>query len=454
MGAGLPAPPRRRQRRDPVTAPAASARFRAAATNWRRPGVRRTVARTAGFNVASSAAAAIGGVVVARVLGPSLRGDYAAITAWFGVVLIVGSMGQPAALCYFVARDPDRARGYVATSRAMMLTTGVVALVVGMLLAPVLAHGRPGVTTGYRIVFAAAILAFVGASYTFSLQARVIQLWNWVRIIQPVLACAAILALWAVGVLTLHTVLIVLPATMLVQLLWAYRCCRRNGLAPGRADASLVRPLIVYGVAQIAALTPAALNSQLDQLVLSQTVPSADLGRYAIAVSLSSLPIPFVAAVGNVVFPKLAAARSHDAGTSRLQHHATLGSAVIAASMLVPLAVVAHWLVPFVFGAGYAGVVPLLWILTPGGIFLACNQVVGDFLRGRGKPIVVAWAEGLAVVFTIALLVVLLPLVGVYGAAIASTVAYGVALVAMLRSLHRLPHDVRRGSAGVLAADL
>jgi hypothetical protein len=60
-------------------------------------------------------------------------------------------------------------------------------------------------------------------------------------------------------------------------------------------------------------------------------------------------------------------------------------------------------------------------------------------LRGRNRPIVVAWSQGLAAVFTVALLIALLPLVGVYGAAIASTVAYGIALAAMLRCLWRLP---------------
>ena len=54
---------------------------------------------------------------------------------------------------------------------------------------------------------------------------------------------------------------------------------------------------------------------------------------------------------------------------------------------------------------------------------------------------VVARAEGLAAVFTVILLVALLPVAGVYGAAIASTVAYGVALVVMLLCLRRLPSD-------------
>ena len=72
--------------------------------------------------------------------------------------------------------------------------------------------------------------------------------------------------------------------------------------------------------------------------------------------------------------------------------------------MLVPLALAAHWLVPLIFGAAYLGAVPLLWILTPGAVFLACGQVVGDLLRGRSQPGAVAWAQGLAAVFTVVLL--------------------------------------------------
>ncbi|MHB1593664.1 MAG: UDP-N-acetylglucosamine 2-epimerase [Streptosporangiaceae bacterium] len=92
--------------------------------------------------MASTVAAGLGGILLARTVGPSVRGEYAAITAWFGVALMVGGMGQPAALCFYVAHDPARAPEYVATSRAMMLVTGGLALTGGILLAPVPAHGR------------------------------------------------------------------------------------------------------------------------------------------------------------------------------------------------------------------------------------------------------------------------------------------------------------------------
>ena len=447
----LGAPARRRAKKS--AAHAAPGRLQDLATRLRWRGMGQAVARTAGFNVASTIAAGLGGVILARVTGPTVRGEYAAITAWFGVAVMVGGMGQPAALCFYVARHPLNAREYVATSRAMMLMTGGLTLVAGVLLAPVLAHGQADVIVGYRIAFGTSIVAFVGSSYIFSLQARDLPRWNVVRLSQPVLSLAAFGILWRLRLLTLDVALLILLGTMLLQLIWAHRCCRHVGLAPGRARVSFVRPLAAYGVAQIAALTPTNINAFLDQLVLSQTVPSADLGRYAVAVSLTSLPVPLVAAIGNVAFPRLASQRAVTGGTSQLQRVAVLGSAGIAIGILVPLAVVAHWLVPLAFGADYAAAVPLLWILTPGAVFLSCGQVVGDLLRGRNRPIFVAWAQGLAAVFTVVLLLILLPFVGVSGAAIASTVAYGVALAAMLRCLRRLPNDFERMETSPPIAD-
>jgi O-antigen/teichoic acid export membrane protein len=429
-----------------MTVHAGLSRLWGVATASRRGSFARSVTRTAGFNVAGMVAAGLGGVIIARAVGPTVRGEYAAVTSWFGLALMVGGMGQPAALCFYVAREPEHAREYVATSRLMMLTTGAFAIAAGMLLAPVLSHGEAGVATAYRIAFGASVVAFVNASYTFSLQARDLRRWNLLRLFQPVLSLIAIVTLWRLRMLSLDAALVVLATTMALQLGWAYICCRRVGLAPGHARASLVRPLAAYGAAQIAALTPAALNANLDQLVLSQTVPPADLGRYAIAVSLSLLPLPIVSAIGNVAFPRLASQREATGRTRQLQQFAVLGSAGLAVAILVPLAAVAYWMVPLVFGAAYRGAVPLLWVLTPGSVFLACGQVVGDLLRGRRHPGAVAWAQGLAAILTVVLLLALLPLVGVYGAAIASTISYGVALAAMLRHLRRLPrHPGARG---------
>ena len=320
-----------------------------------------------------------------------------------------------------------------------MLVTGALVLVAGVLFAPLLAHGSSGVAAGYRIACGAALAALAGTGYVSSLQARDLHRWNVVRVSQPLLSLTAITGLWALRLLTLHSALTVLAVTLLLQAGYAYCCCRFSGLAPGASEAALVGPLASYGLTQLAALAPTTFNAQLGQLVLSQTVPPADLGRYAIAVSLTLLPMPLVSAIGNVAFPRLAALRVVTEATRRLQFLAVIGSAAIASAILLPLGAVAYWVVPLIFGAGYRGAVPLLWMLIPGAIFAACGQVVGDLLRGGNHLAAVVWSQGPAAVFLVVLLIVLLPVIGVMGAAISSTVAYGIALALMLWWLRRLP---------------
>jgi O-antigen/teichoic acid export membrane protein len=161
------------------------------------------------------------------------------------------------------------------------------------------------------------------------------------------------------------------------------------------------------------------------------------------------IPVPLVSAIGSVAFPQLAARRVLSARSHRLTRAAIVASAGIAAAILLPVACVAYWIVPLVFGQSYRAAVPLVWLLTPSGVFMASGQVAGDLLRGLGRPGLVAAAQGLATVFTLILLFALLPLLGVAAAAIASTVAYGVALATMMRFLWRpSPQAINEHSGG------
>jgi O-antigen/teichoic acid export membrane protein len=405
----------------------------------RRRQIGSAIAKTAVFNAATTAAGALSGIIVARTVGPTVRGEYAAVTSWFGLLLMLGEVGQSAAVCFHVARDPRRAAGYIATSRTLMMVTGTVALVSGLLLAPTLAQGAPGLTDAYRIAFGGLIVGFIGTSYTYGLQARDTQRWNLVRVSQPLLALLVILVLRQEGRLTLDNAVATVILTLTVQLGFSYYWCLQTRLAPGHFRPRLVGPLLKYGLAQLAANTPTTVNNFLDQLVLSQLVPPADLGRYAIAVSVTLVPVPLVSAIGNVAFPRLAARRGPTASGDRLQMLAIVVSAGLAAAILLPIAASAYWLVPAVFGPAYRSAVPLVWILTPGGIFLACGQVVGDLLRGLNRPGLVAIGQGVAAVATMVLLFALLPSTGVTAAAIASTVAYGTALAVMIHWLRRPP---------------
>ena len=76
-----------------------------------------------------------------------------------------------------------------------------------------------------------------------------------------------------------------------------------------------------------------------------------------------------MSAIGNVAFPRLAAMRAIPAAGRGLPMTALLVSAVTASAILLPIAAIAFWLIPEVFGPAYRDAVPLLWILTPGEFF-------------------------------------------------------------------------------------
>lgn len=410
-------------------------------------GVRRfgqTVARTSVCNVASAAAAGIAGIVIARSLGPAVRGEYAAVMAWFGVVLVIGQLGQTAATTYFVARERARAADYLATSRNLMVFSGLVTLGIGLLLAPALAAGSGAAVTGFRLMFATCLASFVGASYVFSLQATNLLWWNLARVSQPVAYLVAVTGLHLADRLDLLAALGVLSATIVGQAALAYLLCRRAGLTGGRAGRGYAGPLTRYGLGQLAAATPALVTARLGMLVLSLVVPAAALGQYAVAASVTALALPVVSAVGNVSFPRIASRTLTRSSLERLHRWAVLTSAAVGVVLLLPLVVTAPWLVPLVFGAGFGGAVPLVLLLAPGGVLLACGRVCADLLKGHGRPYAVAGAQSVAAVATVAMLAALVPLFGVTGAAATSTLSAAVALLLMLQALRRLPDSPRR----------
>jgi O-antigen/teichoic acid export membrane protein len=92
------------------TADTAGGTRRARLGRLTRSDVSRRVASTAAYNVAIVAAGSLSGLIIARYLGPTKRGDYAAVTTWFAAVATIAEFGQPAAICYYISSEPARAR--------------------------------------------------------------------------------------------------------------------------------------------------------------------------------------------------------------------------------------------------------------------------------------------------------------------------------------------------------
>jgi O-antigen/teichoic acid export membrane protein len=79
---------------------------------------------------------------------------------------------------------------------------------------------------------------------------------------------------------------------------------------------------------------------------------------------------------------------------------------------------------PFVFGKSFRGAVLPAMILLAGGPALALGGLYAAVWKAGGRPLRAASAEGIGLLMTIVGLVFAIPLFGIRGAAVVSSIAY------------------------------
>jgi len=203
-------------------------------------------------------------------------------------------------------------------------------------------------------------------------------------------------------------------------------------LAPGPTARrrGVVREGLGYGLRVHLANVAWFLHYRADMFLLGYLAGPAALGFYAVAVGLAEKLYLAPSAVGTVLFPRVAAGGAGAESTPAAGRH-TLWLTILLAALLAALA----WpLVRVLFGAAFLPAVPPLWLLLPGVISLGLGRVLSADLNGRGRPGVVAAANGAMAALNVALNLWWIPLWGAAGAAAATSVSYSGAVVLLGRS--------------------
>lgn len=395
----------------------------------------RNVAGTAAANVLTVVVSTATGLVVARLLGSSGRGTYAAVTAYVLSTAAVCECGLTASICYHVASRRDDAATVLRTGTVAILVCGTAAGIGGFFLAPHVLDDYPHGVAALRIAFAAEPVLFLGGAWLSALQAVDIRSWNRVRLSQPFFYVLLVVVVATLGHLDVIGVTAAFIGSSAMQCALAWWVRRGQLAVGGHCRSDVLRPMLRYGLANTTSRVPYLVNTKVDVLVLATLVSASELGSYSVAVTLSLAAAPLSTAIGSVVLPRVAAER--DVLGRGLLTRAVGGSLGIGLVAAVIVCGTAPVVVPLVLGHSYHNVVSLLWVLAPGAVVYGTNRVIGDILRGFDRSVSVAVAEGVALVVTVVLLVVLLPREGVLGAAVASSVAYATAFVFLLQALLR-----------------
>jgi O-antigen/teichoic acid export membrane protein len=217
-----------------------------------------------------------------------------------------------------------------------------------------------------------------------------------------------------------------------------------------RETTQVLRRLLGYSVLAHASSLTQFLNHRLDVWVVGYFRGIYDVGLYATAVGVAQLLLLASQSLASVLLPHLAAA-----APERSEEMLRTASRVITgfgAALALALFVGGGWVVTILYGDAFSPCSTSLRLLLPGAIAAMTTRVYSTFLAARDCMRYNLRASAAGLIVTVALDLLLIPRLGINGAALATTASYVTTLAACVWAVRfRLGVSLRRAFLPSLA---
>jgi O-antigen/teichoic acid export membrane protein len=185
-----------------------------------------------------------------------------------------------------------------------------------------------------------------------------------------------------------------------------------------------LKPILHYGgLMQLASIIQ-FFNYRLSYYLLQFFYDKAEVGKFAVGVQLAEGMWLISKSVALVQYSRI----SNEPDNLQYAKHITLlflkFTFLATLLMLLVLIALPQGVFSFVFGAGFTQVKPVILMLSPGILTLSASHIFSHYFSGTGKPQhnTISSASGFVVVLVAGML--LIPLLGLTGAGIATSLSY------------------------------
>lgn len=402
---------------------------------------------TLATQVASYALNFASSVIIARSLGPAGKGTLALVVLAHLLLLTLSNLGIGTANSFMIAKRGFSLGQVSRQSIAIALALGFGVFALTALLINFVPSSLVGPDQRTYVLLAAGLapLALVTQFSSGALQGAGQIVWLNVLTLTQAIINVTSLALFLLvlqlglsgGLAAWTTTTVTVSLFAMVLTTW-----RARRLASGTSDRAgwwnrtLASETLRYGVRAYPASIISFLNLRSDQFVLGYLAGTAQVGQYSVAVTVAEFLLFFPRALSTALMPRITSADPESArhlAASACRH--TIGGALISAALLIP----AGLLIPVLFGEAYRPSVGPFFILLPGLAAFTLAPVLSTYFSGQlGRPTVSSLFAAMSLTVDFVLVWVFIPPLGVSGAALASTIAYTLTLIAMSGYFRRL----------------
>ena len=381
----------------------------------------------------SSAAALFGvTVIAARLLVPEDVGSAGVGQVIGTFAALLASGGLNISTIYFLRRRSSERPELAGHFVALAVASAALAVALGLAAAPIVFGPILGIANWPLLAAAAALAAsviayeFLGALLLALEERRRFVLLEVVRGWGSLLCAGILLAVWNDD---FGVVLGMALGFGAASVLGASRAARRVPLRP-RFDGATSRTALAFGARGQVGNILQFLGVRLDLLLVPALLNLEQAGLYYVAVRVSDLVGQAATASSSFLFPHVAG--QADQGDTAMTERVTRMTAIATVVAAIAVAAAAAPIVEGAFGTAYTEGIPALFILLAAVVPLSIGRLLAADLKGRGRPGVVSVAALVSVGVTVVLDLALIPQMGIFGAAVASLVAYSLMTAALL----------------------
>ena len=371
-------------------------------------------------------------VIVARILGPEGRGLYAVSISLGALGVQFGNLGIYASNIYAVVRRREALPELISNSLWVSLILGVLAFTLfygvffiwpnliqiqGLLLFAVL------ISIPFGLAFLLLENLLIGL--------QDVRAYNIVEIGNRILSLILIGAIILFHAVTVETIYLCSMVSIMGCSTWVLAHLKIR-LSPFPAPSvSLFKENLKYGLKAYFASLLGFLVLRGDLFIIQYILGTTEVGFYSIAVAVGDLMCLLPVVIGTILFPHLSemiSDRERCIYTRRVAW--CVGGIMIIISIFAALS--AESIVKLLYGNAFLPSVPALLWLIPGIFMLSINTIFMNYFASIGMPLVTIYSPGIAALINIILNIKLIPILGIVGASISSTVAYGIMLILSL----------------------
>ena len=408
---------------------------------WQRSGTRRFLIAFASVSLGNYGAIAMSfliSVALTRALGAEEYGRFALLLTVSQVLVVFVTAWSLTGLVRFGAREHATSGAIAETfwSRAVLVGPSLAAAV-GVLLgaAPFLGAVLGVATSATLVVIWHLLGATVASTANGALQALGrMSLYGIALLVERAVSLVAILAvsrlagLDAVGAVAIYAISGALVGA------WVFRSIGARALLPIRASRSSIGALWRFSLPVAASSWAGLLGTQwIDLAMLRYFLDLVAVGRYALAYQLAGALLQIAFVMSTLLLPRYSVMAQREPEELRREVGRTVPYWLFAFSLGAAIAVAAAGpLVPLAFGPDFAPAVPALGLLLVATSAAAIASICQALLAAHGIMWPLTGAIVASVATNVVLNAVLIPPLGIVGAAAATLAAYGLSAALML----------------------